>query len=364
MECINKDVFTIIRSYLIKNYDFEVFSNVEDIINLGNKCGLSFILAYTLKKNNIYKDNGILDSTLFYGVARFEKQNLIRENIKEVLEKNGIGFLFLKGISLAKYYDEEYLRYSSDIDIIVEENNYEKAKDLLIKNSFKLVVYASNELTLSKSGVSIDLHCKYSKYEENIENMFEDVDYSNKNHELSNEHKYLFLIAHLSKHLREVYISTQFLIDLYYVNELDLDREYINNRLQKAKLDKLNIETLKVVDYLVNDNGNELTKKYCDFLFNVANNKGIENMVLVGSGNKNRVGYVISRVFPNYTEMIRMYPKLKDNKLLLPYYYVVRIIDRVNQGKGNQAINEFKVSSKVDKDKIEETKKLFEEIGL
>ena len=59
-----------------------------------------------------------------------------------------------------------------------------------------------------------------------------------------------------------------------------------------------------------------------------------------------------------------MYPKLKDNKLLLPYYYVVRIIDRVNQGKGNQAINEFKVSSKVDKNKIEETKKLFEEIGL
>ena len=364
MEYINNDNFTIIRAYLNNSYDFELFSSIEDIINLGNKCGLSFILAYTLKKNDKYKDNDILDSVLFYSVSGYEKQDLIRKNIKEVLENERISFLFLKGISLAKYYDEEYLRYSSDIDIIVEENNYEKAKDLLIENGYKLVVYASNELTLSKSGVSIDLHCKYSKYEENIENMFEDVDYSNKNHELSNEHKYLFLIAHLSKHLREVYISTQFLIDLYYVNKLDLDREYINNKLHKAKLDKLNIETLKVIDYLVNDNSNELTKKYCDFLFNVANNKGIENMVLVGSGNKNRVGYVISRVFPNYTEMVRMYPKLKDNKLLLPYYYVVRIIDRVNQGKGNQAINEFKVSSKVDKDKIEETKKLFEEIGL
>lgn len=234
----------------------------------------------------------------------------------------------------------------------------------MINDGFNLVVYASNELALSKSGVSIDLHCKYSKYEENIENMFEDVGYSNKNHELSNEHKYLFLIAYLSKHLREVYISTQFLIDLYYVNELDLDREYINNTLQNAKLDKLNIETLKVVDYLVNNNGNELTKKYCDFLFNVANTKGIENMVLVGRGNRNGIGYILSRIFPNHLEMIRMYPKLKDNKLLLPYYYVVRIIDRVNQGKGNQAINESKVSSKVDKDKIEKTKKLFEEIGL
>ena len=364
MECINKDIFTIIRAYLTKNYDFKVFSSVEDIINLGNKCGLSFILAYTLKKNNIYKDNGILDSTLFYGVARFEKQDLTRQNIKELLENNGIGFLFLKGISLAKYYDEEYLRYSSDIDIMVEENNYDKAKDLLIKNGYKLIEYASNELTLSKLGVSIDLHCKYSKYEENIESIFEDVDYSNKNHELSNEHKYLFLIAHLSRHLRENYISSQFLIDLYYVNKLDLDREYINNKLYIAKLDRLNKETLKVLDYIVNNNGDKLTKKYCDFLFNVVNNKGIENMVLVGTGNKNRVGYVISRAFPNHSEMARMYPKLKDNKLLLPYYYVVRIIDRVNQGKGNQAINEFKVSSKVDKEKIEEIKKLFDEIGL
>lgn len=128
MECVNKDIFTIIRAYLNKTYDFEVISSIEDIINLGNKCGLGFILAYTLKKNNIYKDNGILDSTLFYGVARYEKQDLIRKNIKEVLENNGIGFLFLKGISLAKYYDEEYLRYSIDIDIIVEEKTMKKLK--------------------------------------------------------------------------------------------------------------------------------------------------------------------------------------------------------------------------------------------
>lgn len=364
MEYINRDIFTIIRAYLNKNYDFEVFSDIEDIINMGNKCGLGPILAYTLKKNEKYKDNGLLDSVLFYCATKYEKQELVRQEIKKLLENNGIDFLFLKGISLAKYYDEEYLRYSSDIDIIVEEKNYDITKDLLINNGFELVVYASNELTLSFSGISIDLHCKYSKNETNIENMFDDVDYGNKNHELSSEHKYLFIIAHLFKHLKEVYISTQFLIDLFYVDRLDLDREYISNKLEKAKLTKLNKETLKVIDYIVEGNGNELTKKYCDFLFNVSSEKGIENMVLVRSRIRNRKRYIISRLFPNYEEMVRMYPKLKDNKLLLPHYYVVRIIDRFKQGKGNQAINEIKVSSKINKNKIEETKKLFDEIGL
>lgn len=364
MECIKDDIFTIIRAYLSKNYDFEIGSNIENVVKAGNNYGLGVVLAYTLKKSNKYRDNGILDSTLFYGVSRYEKQSLIRRNIENILKNSNIDYLYLKGISLAKYYDEEYIRYSSDIDIIVEELNYEKAKDLLIKNGYKLIEYASNELTLFKSGLSIDLHCKYSKYEDNIENMFMDVDYSDKNHELSNEHKYLFLIAHLSRHLRENYISAQFLIDLYYVNRLDLDREFINEKLKSANLDKLNEETLKVLDYIITGNGNELTKKYCDFLFNVANTKGIENMVLVGRGNRNGIGYVVSRAFPNYSEMARMYPKLNDNKLLLPYYYVVRFIDRINQGRGNQAINEFKISSKVDKNKIEETKKLFEEIGI
>lgn len=50
MECVNKDIFTIIRAYLNKTYDFEVISSIEDIINLGNKCGLGFYFSVYTKE--------------------------------------------------------------------------------------------------------------------------------------------------------------------------------------------------------------------------------------------------------------------------------------------------------------------------
>lgn len=45
-----------------------------------------YFRVYTKEEQYIYKDNGILDSTLFYGAARYEKQDLIRKNKRSIRE--------------------------------------------------------------------------------------------------------------------------------------------------------------------------------------------------------------------------------------------------------------------------------------
>lgn len=366
MESIKNDIFTIFRAYLCSNYVFKLENNVSNVLEFSNRCGIGVIVAYTLKKNDLYKNESILDNILFYNVAKYEKQKLVRKRIKSILEENGVNFIFLKGSSLAKYYEEKYLRYSSDIDLIVEKVNYEKAKDLLLNNNFALIGSSLNELTLqSKEKVNVDLHSMFTLNDENIEVLFKDVKFDN-GHELNNEYKYIFTVYHAAKHLKVNYISLQFLFDIYYLNKLVSDKQLINNTLKKMNLDKFNIATLQLIDYIMNENTkSELVTEYFEFLINTSNSKGIENMVLVGQSNeKSRINYLISRAFPKYEEMYRIYPNVKKNKVLLPYFYAKRIFDRIKQGYYNNAINEINASFKVDKTKVKETKKLFEEIGL
>lgn len=363
MESINKDILTIIKAYISDNYDFKIDNNVSKILNLGTAYRIGTILAYSLKKNYIYKEEKELDSVLLFNVARVEKLNKVRKHIEKTLENSNINFIFLKGATLAKYYKEDYLRYSNDIDLIVEKESYENARKILIDNGFSLFSSSANESSLVfNNDVVIDLHCMFTQNDEQTEELFKDVVFDSK-HELSEEYKYIFLIYHASKHIRENYLPLQFLLDLYYLSKLDLDKEFVNNILFKMKLDKFNNTNLQLINYLLNGNNeSSLMKDYISFLTNMANNKGLDNMVLARQGSG--IVYVLKRAFPNYEEMCRLYPGVSKSRFLLPYYYVKRIIDRVAQGKTDRTLSEINVSLNMDKEKIIKTKQLFNELGL
>lgn len=356
----------MLRSYINKDYSFAVESNIDKLFEFSTKLSLATIVGYTLNKTETYK-NKQFDGHIFYVASKYEKQQYYRNLVKNILEGNDIDFLFLKGHTLAKYYDEEYLRISSDIDILVSKENYEKAKELIINNTDLIeYCYAENELTISNKYVQIDLQNKFTNNNSTHDILFEDVNIKDKNHELSNEYKYLYILVHAYKHLKECYINLFFLFDLYYINKLDLDREFINRKLEEVDLKKFNDINIKTINVLFNnEESNSIIDEYIEFLFNMSNSSGIENMVLVGNGNNNgKVGYIFRRIFPEYNNMCRMYPLVKENKLLLPIYYIKRLFERKKQGRTKQALKEIEVNSKIDKNKVSKIKDLYKEIGI
>lgn len=362
MNKIDEDVIEILKAYLKKDYSFNIDNNYNDILKHAEKYCLGQIVGYTLSKE--IKQNSFLGA-VYQSATRYEKQEDIRKLIINVFEKNNIDFVFIKGSTLGKYYDEPYLRYSGDVDVVVNSDNYNKAHDILIESGFKEYSYTTNELTVELNGVYVDLHCKFTLDNDEVEKQFNSVDFTSSNHELSNEYKYYLVIAHAAKHISINHINLQFLIDLYYVRNLDLNRDTLDDMLIKSNLktfEQINLNTLDVL--FNNSQSSETIDKYIEFLLNYSKAKGLENQALVGQAHKgNKSTNIINRLFPSYEEMQRQNPSL-NSKALLPLYYLKRFFDRIKQGQFNRAINEINANMNVDKDKVEETKALLKEIGL
>lgn len=365
MDSVQKDIITILKAYLHADYTFDIENDIREIIDCANKYAITPVIEYTLAKaNKCNRDN----SSVYLNAMRVEKQNNLRKTIKEVFDKNNIGYVFIKGTTLAKYYVDEYLRFSSDVDVVVQKDNYLRSRDILV-NEYDFVqhTYSDNEMSLTdKYGTNLDLHCLFTKKDDEIEALYKDVNYSK--HELDNELKLFHICNHGAKHINNGFISLQYLIDLYYVDKLDINREKFNELLNKANLDKFYVKTRKLVDVLFEDEiADEDTKLYIEFLFNGKQTKGRENFVRINRAKKNtnKLVYILSRLFPDYKAMSSNYPELINKKYLLPVYYVKRAIDIINRkDRLSNAKAEFGYCLNDVDENVQKTKKLFENLGI
>ena len=76
------------------------------------------------------------------------------------LNKNGIYALLVKGQGIAQCYDKPLCRNAGDVDLLLDENNYNKAKAFLSPLSEKTVVedFVKKHLSVQISGFTIELH--------------------------------------------------------------------------------------------------------------------------------------------------------------------------------------------------------------
>ena len=59
----------------------------------------------------------------------------------DLLDKNKIDHIFFKGISTRRHcYDNDYIKYSTDIDLLIKQKDYERVKAILLKNSYCIPV--------------------------------------------------------------------------------------------------------------------------------------------------------------------------------------------------------------------------------
>lgn len=355
---IRQDILAIIGGYLNDDYNYEIKSNIDDILSIAGKLRILDIVSYSLKKKGV--NNSLLDESLLSNVRKLEIKKNERLSISKVLDEALIDYVFIKGLTLSKYYTVDYLRYSSDIDIVVNKNDFNKAKELLIdKLKYKEVEYIrTNETSLFNNNCSVDLHYMYMKDEDIIEDILESCD--KVDHELKDEYKYLLLIAHSKKHFEDGLLEFRLFIDLYHMNKLDLDRSLINDLLIKCDLLEYYKGINAYLDYLLNNKESRISELLSDFIFDMALDNGRSNRVLLNNNGRG-FKYVFKRVFLDYKTLSKYYPLLRRYKVLLPYYEVKRWLLIVFRGELKSGLNEIKAINNLDNDsysKMNELKKL------
>lgn len=344
----------ILRLYL--KDEKSSFSDINDkeLFWLANALNVSAIAAYVLNDNGYKSD--IASKCIYKAISNYERLKEARSNIEELFNENSIKYLNIKGSSIAKYYKEPYLRYSSDIDIVVEKRDYDKALDLMTNTlGYANKQSALHEITLvNKEGINVDFHSNFlldqDKYEEVFNNQF------NENHEFNDNYKYLFHLVHGAMHLIRGQMELRYFIDLFYLRK-NVDRLAIKEEINKLDLSSFDNAVNSYLDSLLDfKDYSEKDKEIDDFIFNYAKDEGASNRVLNNSDNK--ISYFFSHAFPPFSIMKGKYPILKKCPILLPIMYIVRLFKVLFSRRRQYVINEIKESVKNNNSNI------IEDLGL
>lgn len=151
--------------------------------------------TYTLFERKYY-------STLYY----YKKRERVWRDVLNIFNKNGIPVLSIKGLEVAKCYPVPPLRTMGDLDILVHLEDKEKAGDLLEQLGFLIIERNPYyDWKCSYNGLFFELH-HYLLYQEAATRSTHALffnDYWNyiKHERLDWSFHFLYLIAHLRKHL-------------------------------------------------------------------------------------------------------------------------------------------------------------------
>lgn len=352
---------------------------LPEIVSLAKRHDMIHLLVFGLKKNGLLDENNIkLESKMLTAVYRCENMHYELERLREVLNEAGIPFLPLKGAVLRQYYPEPWMRTSCDIDILVRENDLERAVALLVSRAgCREDSKGPHDVGLfTDGGVHIELH--YSLIEEkcvgNMERVLAAV-WENASpvagtaeYVLRDEMFYYYHIAHMAKH----FVGTggcgvRPFLDIWMLNHrVSFDKEKRNTLLAEGGLLTFASasENLSEV-WFGNGEPTDLTRRMQDYLLRGGVYGNAENRIAVGQVKRGgKVRYALSRIWLPYEMLKFHYPSLEGKRMLLPLYEVRRWCKLLFCGGTGRSIKELTVNSGMTREEQRNTMELLEKLNF
>lgn len=354
MQADNEIFIGMLSAYVNKQQivlDEEI--NWESVYHLASIHSVQGIIAAVVSNNelcildeinkNLQKD---FYSTLMHSV----KQEKEAENLLNILNKACIPHIMTKGYVVKNYYPDKELRTMGDIDILVSEESFEKAKELLKENDYTITDTYFNEVSFDKNNVHFEIHKSlldedlgnsydYGKYFEQL--CKKAVKVKDHTHELNIDDHLIYLIAHIGKHFYNEGCGIRMIMDIaVYVNRFTykLNWDYLWNEFEKIRLKKFAENIFFICNkwfnteiYVPNMNA-DLYKEIESYILEAGTfgfyerNSGVK--LLRKSYGSGKQGNVMAWFFPGDKDMRELSEWYKDKPtLLLPVAWIKRWID-------------------------------------
>lgn len=353
---------------------------LTELYKLSKAHDAAHLVGAALEKSGVLFDGEIknkFDNQVFTAIYRYENINAELEEIREILREENIDFIPLKGAFIRKYYPEPWMRTSSDIDILIHENDLQTAINALSeKKGFTVEEKGSHDVGMfSESGVHLELH--YSLIESYVMDEAEKIlaevwTYAERvdktcEYRLKDEAFYYYHIAHMAKHVMHGGCGVKPFVDLWVLeHKVEHSDEKRKELLSRGGLEKF-AEAARALSKAWFEDGEhtDVTKELENFVLSGGVYGTLENSVSVGQNKKGgKIKYILSRVWLSYDVLKIQYPNLEKHKWLLPFYEVKRWFRLLFKGGVKRSVNEIKVTANMDSEKVERSARLMSELGL
>ena len=309
-------------------------------------------------------------------VFRYERTNFDYNEIKEILIKEKIPFVPLKGLLIRGLYPEPWMRTSCDIDVLVKEEDLNKAI-LALKNEKKFVQEGKknyHDVSLfSPSDVHLELHFNIKENIDYIDKLLEKVwDYCERVEE--NEYEYrqskeyfvFHAVAHMLYHFKSGGCGIRPLMDLYLMHKnYQLDNETLRKMFDECGISKF-YESVKLLSevWFGEKEHTALTLSMEDYIFSGGVYGSKENDLTIKKNSVSKRKYILNRIFAPYDVIKNRYPILKKHKWLTPIYQVRRWVETLFGKKAGRLKEEIQIYDNIDQGRKEKVAEMFSALDI
>lgn len=335
--------------------------NNEKLYQLAQKHDVQSMVSISLQ-NLGYSVNQKFKKSEILSIYRAEQQRFDLNAFSKVLNEHKIPFILLKGSVINKYYPQDYMRTSRDIDVLVYEHDILKIFNLLTEKLSYTSKMDSNDHHRSMetpSGMHIEFH--YSLSDDNalpVKNAFDNAVVVDGNLVLDDISFFTYHIIHMAGHFKSGGCGIRSIMDLW-VMQHKMKLHFDFKILKAIHLDKFANSMINLSNVWFGDeNGivkehDELTKCLQEFIISGGSFGNVENAVAISRGRNSSIKHILNRFFLPYNVMNKKYPILKKVPVLLPVFWFVRLFTSLFKGRSKKIINEINMNKNISNSMID-----------
>lgn len=347
-------------------YKISTLQDVGHLVSIGIRNNQNSKWADQYKKKFLQQEH--------MAVYRYINQSQALEEIEDLFQDNQIFYLPLKGSVLRRHYPEEWMRTSGDIDILIREQDFERAKDLLIQKC-RFFHSTENEKDASfyrDRCVHLELHKNLIKDDTILdfcpEYIWNNVLYDKYKCSMKDEDFYTYHLEHMKNHFLTGGCGVRYFIDLWILNHFfgEIDRLTRKKKVDRCGLTEFEEAAVHLSEvWFGSEKHNRLTQQMEDFIFKAGVYGSIENWALVQEVKHNgKWKRVWKRLWLPYNQLCWDYPKLKGKRYLQPYYEGKRFAKMITDGRWKRSVRELNADKEIDKYRKEETREMLQKLNI
>ena len=349
------------------------------LLKISSKHDVAHLVVLQLKKSELISNEQTdIEKSILAAVYRYERLRQEYEKLCNALEGAQIPFLPLKGAVIRKYYPEAWMRTSCDIDVLVREDDGEKARQILVReHGYTDNGKSSHDFSFFSPGnVDLELHYELMEdaYANDASKVLQQVWHSSTvrdgtafHYEMPDELFYFYHIAHMAKHFENGGCGIRPVIDLWILDHIrDADKEKRDALLREGKLLKFAQAVRKLSRvWFENEEYDPISKQMEEYILSGGVYGNNQNRIVVQQQKEGgKLRYALSKIWIPYDVIKFQYPVLQKHKWLMPAMEVRRWCKLIFCGHLKRTTRELRYNSGISTEKAEQTQALLRGIGL
>lgn len=314
-------------------------------------------------------------------IAREARQDIEAHSILEIIAKENIPFIKMKGIVTKHFYPTPYMRTQADIDLCVSEEDRKRCAGILESLGYSLFSSIENTDEYMKDNFFYyEIHSSVYVSDSDFYNLFADPftkavkSPDGVGYVFKDEYFYLHLVTHLYKHFVSEGCGIRLLCDLYIYRKThkELDMQFICKTLSDLGISDFYDAITDLTQCLMGDKAFDTKNtEIATFIFKCGDH-GSDTIRRVTStstdkedsfSDKNKLRFKLQIYFPPANTLKNRYPVLKKAPVLLPFCWIARGFSTLFF-KRDAIKKQTEIIKTLESDKIKEAKRIRELAGI